>query len=86
MTTQRPIIEDGLDVNETEDGLIIYVPATDRVHHLNSTASVVLQLCNGTRTAAEIAAGVRDVFDLEVSPTDETDECLERLAREGLVH
>jgi hypothetical protein len=86
MTEERPTIDDDIDVNETDDGLIIYVPATDRVHHLNPTAAVVLQLCDGTRTRAEIADGVREVFALDVSPVPETEECLARLSREGLVH
>jgi len=86
MTLERPAIDDDLDVNETEDGLIIYAPSTDRVHHLNATASVVLQLCDGSRSPGEIADGVREVFQLEESPLAETEECLARLGREGLVH
>jgi hypothetical protein len=85
MTVERPTVDSGLDVNETEDGLIIYAPSTDRVHHLNSTAAVVFQLCDGTRSPAEIADGVREVFELEVSPLGETEDCLGRLVREGLV-
>jgi hypothetical protein len=83
---ERPTIHEELDLNETEDGLIVFVPSTDRVHHLNSTASVVLQLCDGSRSLGEIAEGVREVFGLEVSPVSETEECLARFAREGLVH
>jgi len=85
MTPERPTIAEGLDLNETDDGLIIYVPATDRVHYLNSTASVVLQLCDGSRTPAEIAAEVGEVFGLEASPVAETEDCLERFGREGLL-
>lgn len=85
MTLERPMIADGLDINETEDGLIVYVAATDRVHYLNSTASVVLQLCDGRRSVAEIADGVRELFQLEVPPKSETEECLARLGREALV-
>jgi hypothetical protein len=83
---ERPTIDEELDLNETEDGLIVFVPSTDRVHHMNSTASVVLQLCDGSRSLAEIAEGVREVFGLEVSPVSETEECLARFTREGLVH
>jgi hypothetical protein len=86
MTLKHPTIDEDLDVNEVEDGLIVYVPSTDRVHHLNSTASVVFQLCDGSRSLVEIADGVREVFALEVSPMSETEDCLARLGREGLVH
>jgi hypothetical protein len=85
VTSERPTIAADLDVNESEDGLIIYVPTTDRVHYLNATASVVLELCDGSRTAEEIAEGVRQLFELELSPVVETKECLARLLREGLV-
>jgi hypothetical protein len=85
MTPERPTIADGLDLNETDDGLIIYVPATDRVHYLNSTASVVLQLCDGSRSSAEIAAEVGELFQLAVAPVAETEDCLQRLGHEGLV-
>jgi len=86
MTLERPTIADGLDVNETEDGLIVFVPSTDRVHYLNSTASVVLQLCDGSRSPAEIAEGVGELFRLNVPPMSETEDCLERLGREGLIN
>jgi hypothetical protein len=85
MTPERPTIADGLDLNETDDGLIIYVPATDRVHYLNGTASVVLQLCDGSRLSAEIAAEVGELFELAVAPVAETEDCLQHLAHEGLV-
>jgi len=85
MTPEHPTVVDDLDINETDDGLIIYVPATDRVHYLNTTASVVLQLCDGSRSPAEIAAEVGELFELDVVPVAETEDCLDRLGREGLV-
>jgi hypothetical protein len=46
---------DGLEINPAEDGFIIYQPEQDRVHYLNHTAVLVLELCNGKNTAAGIA-------------------------------
>ena len=46
----------GLDVNPADDGLVVYVAATDTVHHLNKTAGVIFGLCDGTRDASAIAA------------------------------
>jgi hypothetical protein len=86
MTAERPVIADDLDVNETDDGLVIYQPSTDRVHHLNNTASVVLELCDGVRSVADIANSVGELFELDVPPLAETEDCLVRLLREGLVH
>jgi hypothetical protein len=86
MTPQRPTIAEGLDVNETDDGLIIYQESTDRVHHLNPTAAVVFDLCDGTRSAQDIARLVAETFGLADSPEAETNACLEDLARENLIN
>ena len=72
----------GLDINETDDGLIVYQESTDRVHHLNPTAAVVLELCDGTRSADDIARLVAETFGLAEVPEVETKACLEDLARE----
>jgi hypothetical protein len=75
-----------LDLNETEDGIVIFDAATDRVHHLNNTAAIVLQFCDGTRTPAQIASLVGAAFDLAEPAITETEDCLSHLHREGLVH
>ena len=85
MTTPRPTRAEGLDRNETDDGMIVYQESTDRVHHLNPTAAVILELCDGSRTAGEIAAAVAEVFGLASPPEAETADCLEDLGREGLI-
>jgi Coenzyme PQQ synthesis protein D (PqqD) len=85
MTPQRPTIAEGLDVNETDDGLIIYQESTDRVHHLNPTAAVVFELCDGTRSAQDIARLVAETFALADSPEAETQACIEDLTRENLI-
>ena len=83
--SENPKMVDHLEVTEIEDGLIIYQESTDRVHYLNSTASVVLQLCNGSRTVEEIVTSVERLFDLDDAPAAEVGDCLARLEREGLV-
>jgi Coenzyme PQQ synthesis protein D (PqqD) len=81
----RPRTADGLDVNEAEDGLVVYVPANDTVHHLNKTAGVIFGLCDGTRTSAAIAAEVAALFRLDAPPFEETATCLSGLAANGLI-
>jgi hypothetical protein len=85
MTPQLPTIAEGLDVNETDDGLVIYQESTDRVHHLNPTAAVVFELCDGTRSADDIARLVAETFGLGDVPEVETKACLEDLSREKLI-
>ena len=85
MTPRMPQKSDGLDVNEVDDGVIVYDESTDRVHHLNPTAAVILEFCDGTRSAPEIAQAVAETFGLDAAPREETIACLEELVTQGLV-
>jgi Coenzyme PQQ synthesis protein D (PqqD) len=80
----RPKKSDGLEVDEVEDGFVIYQPERDRVHYLNPTATVILELCDGTLTAAQIAELVAQTFDLPEPPAEEVNEALAKLEAEGL--
>jgi hypothetical protein len=80
----RPKKSDGLEVDEVEDGFVIYQPERDRVHYLNPTATLILELCDGTLTAAQIADLVAETFDLAAPPAEEVNEALATLEAEGL--
>ena len=86
MDTSYPRQADGLEVNEADDGLVIYDPATDVVHHLNPTASLIFDLCDGTRTPGAIADAVAETFHLGDPPRDATLAGLGDLAARKLVH
>lgn len=66
--------------------LVIYDPGRDRVHYLNHTVVLLLELCNGEITAAELPALVQAAYDLPEPPMAEVAGCLEKLSEEGLVH
>jgi hypothetical protein len=85
MSNDQPERIEGLEMNEVEGGVIIFNEGTDRVHHLNPTAAIVLELCNGSRNAEEIAAMVSTAFGLDEPPLVATQDCLTRLRSEGLV-
>jgi hypothetical protein len=74
---------DQLDIHVVEDGYVVYHQAANRVHYLNATAAMVLELCDGTRTDAEIAADTASWFS--GVPVDEVDACLTQLRTERLV-
>jgi hypothetical protein len=76
---------DGLEINAVEDGFMIYRAEQDRLHYLNHSAVVVLEFCDGKRSAAEIADLVRRAYGLSKTPRKDIDETLKNLAREGLV-
>lgn len=85
MSRDKPLAASGLEIHETDDGVVIYQESSDRVHHLNQTAAVILHLCDGSRAPDEIAAALGELFGLSDPPHGETLACLERLGGEGLV-
>jgi PqqD family protein of HPr-rel-A system len=82
----RPTKSDGFEIDEVEDGFVVYQPGRARVHYLNPTAKLILELCDGTLTAAQIAGLIEEAFGLPSPPTQEVDDALAKLEAEGLVH
>ena len=83
--TPRPTRTDGLEVNEVADGLVVYQAAPEQVHYLNNTAAVVFELCDGTRTVAEITDLVGQTFGLAEGPAAEVEACVTELLAKGVV-
>jgi len=80
----RPKKSDGLEIDEVEDGFVIYQPDRDRVHYLNPTANLILELCDGSLTATQIADLIAQTFELAAPPSQEVEEALAKLEAEGL--
>jgi hypothetical protein len=76
---------DALEVNEVVDGYVVYQHDRDRVHYLNRTAVIVLELCTGHNDAAAITSFVQQAFELSEPPEEEIEACLAQLRREQLV-
>ncbi|MDX6688712.1 MAG: hypothetical protein QOG15_169 [Solirubrobacteraceae bacterium] len=76
---------DDIEISEVEDGYVIYHPSRDRVHHLNHTAVLVLELCTGSNEAQQISLLLQEAYELAAPPQDEIAACLERLRGEGLI-
>jgi hypothetical protein len=72
-------------VNEVADGYVVYDAGRDRVHYLNHTAAVVLELCTGESTVEEIVRVFERTYELPEPPDAEIRDCIGRLRREGLV-
>jgi Coenzyme PQQ synthesis protein D (PqqD) len=81
----RPAVKEGLERTESDDGLVIYDEATERVHHLNPTAAVILELCDATRTVEEIAETFGRLYPGVADPARQVSECLDELVREDLI-
>jgi precorrin-6B methylase 2 len=80
-----PVKVEGLEVNETSDGLTIFHPARDRVHELNPTAAVVFELCTGENAVDTIIGLVQEAYGLPDPPAAEVSRCLKYLRVEGVV-
>jgi len=76
---------EGLAVEETDEGYIIYEPEKDRVHYLNATAALILELCNGTNSIAEIANLVQEAYHLPDTPAQTVQDTLTQMRDEGLL-
>ena len=57
----------------------------DQVHVLNRSAVEVLELCNGDRSAAEIAETLQLSYGLDTPPRREVNEILARMEQTGLI-
>ena len=55
------------------------------MHYLNHTAAVVLELCTGANSLADIAAGVRAAYGVPDSLETHVRECVDKLRAERLV-
>lgn len=82
---EQPKIADGIDINEVEDGYVIYQKERDKVHYLNKTAVLVLESCTGKNTVADIGEIVKNAYQLSEVPEKEVADCLDTLFQEGLI-
>ena len=82
---RRPRRVSDLEISQIVDGYVVYDPATDRVHYLNHTAAVVIELCDGELTVDRIVDLVQGAWDLPERPVDEVEACVARFEKVGLV-
>src|SRR4051794_27965785 len=79
MAATRPRAREGLEVFEFDDGSVVYDQANDRLHHLNTSGALVLSLCDGTATIAQMAEAIADVYG---APPDEVEAQVRELLKE----
>jgi hypothetical protein len=83
--SDRPTRVERIEINPVPDGYVVYDPERDRVHELNHTAALVLELCNGRNTSQDISRVLQLVYELPGPPEAAARECIDRLRAEGLV-
>jgi hypothetical protein len=82
---ERPVQAEGLEVHEVDDGLVVYQAQPECVHHLNNTAAIVFELCNGDNTVPEISEQLAAAFGLSEMPAQVTEDCIADLWSKGVI-
>jgi hypothetical protein len=82
---ENPKLASGIEINKVADGYVVYQATQDRVHYLNHTATIILELCNGQNSLTEIAGLLQAAYELPARPLEEVTACLNQLTDEGLI-
>lgn len=82
---ERPARAAGLEVQEVADGLMVYQADPECVHHLNNTAAIVFELCDGTNTVPEIGEQLAAVFGLDGGSAGVAEGCIAELWSKSII-
>ena len=74
----------GLEVHESDDGLIVFNPSTDKVHHLNYTSGVLFELCHDSHTLEDLTERMNTFYDPESVSEDIVKDGVAQLLKEGV--
>jgi hypothetical protein len=83
--TDYPAQADGIDISPVADGYVVYDRDNDVVHHLNHTAALVLELCTGQNSAADIASILEQSFPDTQGIHGYVADCVATLMGRGLI-
>ena len=83
--SERPVRGEDLEVHEIADGLVVYQAQSECIHHLNNTAAIVFELCDGENSVAEITEQLAAAFGLTEVPAGMVERCIVDLRSKGVV-
>lgn len=75
----------GLEIRALPDGYVVYQAERQRIHYLNASAALLLELCDGAQCIDELPALAAAAVGVAEVPASEVVECLRRLIGEGLL-
>jgi Coenzyme PQQ synthesis protein D (PqqD) len=82
----RPGARGELAVAEIDGEAVVYDEALRRLHHLNHSAALVFELCDGRATIVEMAEEIGDVFETDAREVEKLIRPLVgQLRKQGLV-
>jgi hypothetical protein len=76
---------EGVEFNETHDGMLVYDETGEKVHFVNLTAAAILELCDGKTDLEDMKEILQEAFDLPDSPIEDVERCLTELLAQGLI-
>jgi predicted TPR repeat methyltransferase len=79
----NPIVNPAVLISPVESGYVAYDPVADRLHQLNSTAALLAELCDGSRSGDEIRQLVTPI--LPEGKAGEVDRWIEEAIKAGLL-
>jgi len=79
----NPIVNPSVLISTVENGYVAYDPIADRLHQLNSTAALLAELCDGSRTADEIRQLVAPI--MPEGQADEVNRWVDEAIKAGLL-
>lgn len=83
--TGNPEQHPNLKIFEADDGYVVYHRERDRVHFLNHTAVLLLELCNGKHSVAEMTGILEKSYGLDQPPEKEVVDIINSFEQEGLI-
>ncbi|MGP6157300.1 MAG: PqqD family protein [Vulcanimicrobiaceae bacterium] len=63
----KPTKSGNLEVRKVGDEVLVHDPAHGKVHVLNATAGTILEQCDGSRTADEIARSIAEATGADIA-------------------
>ncbi len=80
-----PVRAPDLEIEEAGDGFIVYDESRDRVHYLNHTAALVIELATGDLESHGIANWIARAYALETPPVEDVERLIGELREEHLL-
>ena len=84
--SRKPKLRSDLLTREVEDEFLVYEPEGGEVYLMNPMAAAILELCDGSRDAAAIAAEILDVIEADPHTVQaDVERTLEELSAKKLL-
>jgi type II secretory pathway component HofQ len=65
MSAMKPKLRPGAALVEIDDEAVLYEPTVDQIHFLSPTATLLIQLCDGTATVKRTASEMAEAYGVD---------------------